>query len=86
MRLPAKMRDAFAAVVLVSGANPEIAPSGLPTLVIHGRRDGMAPAEGARAYARRAGAKLVMLDRGHFAMLLEAERFERALADFLGLV
>jgi pimeloyl-ACP methyl ester carboxylesterase len=83
MRLPQKIPGAFEAVVLVSGANPIAGSPGIPALVVHGRQDGMAPAEGARAYARKTGAKLVMLERGHFAMLLEADRFERALAEFV---
>jgi pimeloyl-ACP methyl ester carboxylesterase len=83
MRLPQRIAGAFQGVVLVSGANPIAGPAGIPALVVHGKQDGMAPAAGAREYAKRTGAKLVMLDRGHFAMLLEAERFERAIADFV---
>jgi len=82
-RLAARMKGTFAAVVLISGADPGAAPPGVPVLVVHGRRDAMSSAAGARAYARKAGATYVEVDAGHFAMLLRAGQVDRAIIDFV---
>ena len=43
----------------------------------------MSPYESARKYAQRSSARLLELESGHFAMLVDAERTERALFEFL---
>lgn len=82
-RLAPRMKGAFAGVVLISGAAPDAGPPGVPTLVIHGAKDSMAGLEEARAYAGRHAARLVVLDAGHFAMLVRAEENDRAVRDFV---
>ncbi len=82
--LAPKMRGSFAGVVLISGAVPSAAPTGVPTLLIHGREDSMAGFGNSTDYvAKHPGAKLVALDAGHFAMLVRAESTNRALHDFV---
>ena len=85
-RLSTRMKGAFAGLVLFSGADPSIGASGVPTLVLHGRRDAMVSQQSSRVYARATGARFVDLPSGHFAMMLDAatvdpevERFLRAL-------
>jgi pimeloyl-ACP methyl ester carboxylesterase len=82
-RLARRMNGTFAGLVLVSGADPATPPAGIPTLVIHGSHDTMASYESARLYAANAGAKLVTLDAGHFAMLVKSEQADRAVRDFV---
>ena len=82
-RLAPKLKGAFAALVLVSGADPSAPAPGLPALVIQGRRDAIMAASGARTYAAAAHASYVDLDGGHFAMLLSADEVERALRAFV---
>jgi pimeloyl-ACP methyl ester carboxylesterase len=82
-KLARRMEGTFAGLVLISGADPSTPPAGIPTLVIHGRRDTMTSYESARAYAANAGAKLVTLDAGHFAMLVKGEEADRAVREFV---
>jgi pimeloyl-ACP methyl ester carboxylesterase len=82
--LAPRMAGAFAGLVLVSGADPEEPPPGIPTLVLHGRHDTMMSAAQARRYATHAGAKYVDLDAGHFAMLVRATQADREIRDFVG--
>lgn len=85
-RLAAKLgpdaRDVVG-VVLVSGADPTAPPAGVPVLVVHGARDTMTSHAAAAAYAEASGATLVTLAAGHFAMLVEEERFRAAVAAFV---
>ena len=85
-RLSPKMRGTFAGLVLFSAADPSAPSSGVPTLVLHGRRDAMVSQDSSRIYARANGARFVDLPSGHFAMMLDAatvdpevDRFLRAL-------
>lgn len=82
-QLARRMNGTFAGLVLISGADPATPPAGIPTLVIHGRRDTIASYESARAYAAKAGAKLMTLDAGHFAMLVRGEEADRAVREFV---
>jgi alpha/beta superfamily hydrolase len=82
-KLARRMNGTFAGLVLISGADPTTPPAGIPTLVIHGRHDTMASYESARSYAANAGAKLVTLDAGHFAMLVKGEEADRAVRAFV---
>jgi predicted alpha/beta hydrolase family esterase len=83
-QLAPRMKGTFAGLVLISGAESDAPAAGIPTLVIHGRRDSMASFDDAQAYATKTGAKMVALDAGHFAMLVRAEVADRALKDFVG--
>lgn len=79
-----RSRGAFSALVLVSGVAGDAPCAGVPTLVIHGRRDAMTSPGLARAYASRCGARYVDLDAGHFAMLVRAPEVDAALVSFVG--
>jgi pimeloyl-ACP methyl ester carboxylesterase len=72
--LAGRTRTKLDGLVLISGQGRG-APSGVPTLVLYGRKDRHYP--GARA------ARLVSLDGGHFAFLLERERAHAAIVKFL---
>lgn len=82
-RLAPRMKGTFAGLILISGAVRDAPSAGIPTLVIHGRRDSMASFDDARAYAANHGAKLLALDAGHFAMLVRATESDRAMRDFI---
>lgn len=82
-RLAPRMKGAFVGVIVISGAAPDAAPPGVPTLAIHGARDTMAGVEEARGYAARTSGRLVVLDAGHFAMLVRAEESDRAVREFV---
>jgi alpha/beta superfamily hydrolase len=82
-KLARRMNGTFAGLVLISGADPTTPPAGIPTLVVHGRHDTMASYESARSYAANAGARLVTLDAGHFAMLVKGEETDRAVRAFV---
>ncbi len=78
-----RMRGVFEGLVLVSGASPDGAAPGVPTLVVHGERDAQISARVARAYADRVDARYLSLDAGHFALLLCEHRAAEALTSFL---
>lgn len=82
-RLAPRLRGQIQGLVLVSGAAPEAARSGVPTLVVHGAGDSMCPAGQARAYATRNGARWVQLGGAHFGMLTHEEDYRSAMADWL---
>jgi pimeloyl-ACP methyl ester carboxylesterase len=82
-RLAPRMRGVFRGLILISGAPRDAdAPDG-PVLVMQGRRDQMASALSARAYAGRFGGQYVELDAGHFALLLREEQAMQAIAAWL---
>lgn len=85
-RLAPRLRSSLAGLVLISGAAPDAPPSGLPTLVVHGRRDSMASFSSATAYAARSGARVVALDAGHFSMLVRADANDAAVRAFVASV
>lgn len=82
-RLAPRIRGKIAALVLISGADPDAGSPGVPTLVIHGVGDNMAPVSEGRAYAAKYGARFVGLNAGHFAMLVKKEESDRALRAFV---
>jgi predicted esterase len=81
--LAPRSKGAFSALVLVSGVAGDAPCSGLPTLVVHGRRDAMTSPALARSYASRCGGRYVDLDAGHFAMLVRATEVDAALVAFV---
>jgi pimeloyl-ACP methyl ester carboxylesterase len=80
---PRLANEKLAGLVLVSGAAPDARASGLPTLVVQGRGDAQVSAAVVRAYATRANAKYVELDAGHFALLVEREKAQHAITNWL---
>jgi pimeloyl-ACP methyl ester carboxylesterase len=82
-RLAPRRKGMFAGLIAISGADPAAASPGVPALVVQGRQDAMASAGSSRAYARRAGAKYVDVDAGHFAMLTRDAEVDRAVHDFV---
>ncbi len=82
-RLAARMKGTFVGLVLFSGADPNAGAPGMPTLVLHGRRDAMVSQESSRIYARRTTARFVDLPSGHFAMMLDAATVDPEVARFL---
>lgn len=81
--LAPRMKGMFVGLVLISGAESDAPSAGIPTLVIHGKKDTMVSFASSSRYAAKHGAKLVSLDAGHFAMLVRAEESDRALRDFV---
>jgi pimeloyl-ACP methyl ester carboxylesterase len=83
-RLAPRLADEdLAGLVLVSGAAPDASSSHLPTLVVQGRGDTQVSAAVVRAYATRANAKYVELAAGHFVLLVEREKSQRAITTWL---
>lgn len=82
-RLAARMKGAFVGLVLFSGADPGVGAAGIPTLVLHGRRDAMVSQSSSRVYARAASARFVDLPSGHFAMMLDAATVDPEVDRFL---
>jgi|GEM_PF-827650 len=82
-RLAPSMRGTFAGLVLVSGADPEAPPPGVPVLVLHGRYDSMTSSIDAATYAAKHGGRYVGLEAGHFALLVRSAESERAIRAFV---
>lgn len=81
--LAPRMKGTFAGLVLVSGVDRDAPSAGMPTLVLHGRHDTMTSPDDARAYAARTRASYVVLEAGHFAMLVRAPEADRAVRAFV---
>ncbi len=81
--LATKFRSALRGLVVISGSSSAGRSAGLPTLVLQGKRDTMASASTARAFAARAHATYVEFDAGHFAFLVRRLEARTALADWL---
>jgi pimeloyl-ACP methyl ester carboxylesterase len=82
-RLAPRLHGDLAGLILISGAERTAPRPGIPTLVIHGRRDTMTSFAESEAYATKVGAKLVAVDAGHFAMLVRGPEVDRAIRDFV---
>ncbi len=82
-RLAVRMRGAFVGLVLFSGADPTMGAPGIPTLVLHGRRDAVVSQASSRVYAHAAHARFVDLPSGHFAMMLDATTVDPEVGRFL---
>jgi pimeloyl-ACP methyl ester carboxylesterase len=82
--LAPRMKGTFAGVILISGAFADQPSAGVPVLLVHGTNDNVAPVSEARSYAaKHPGCKLVELHAGHFALLVRAEKANRAIHDFV---
>ncbi len=73
--------DRLAGLVAISGARGP-AP-GVPALVVQGRRDRWVSARGARRYAQKAKARLVMLETDHWGFLLDEDEVARPVHTFV---
>jgi predicted alpha/beta hydrolase family esterase len=82
-RLAPRVRGKISGLVLISGADPDAPSPGVPTLVIHGLADQMAPVAEGRGYAQKHGARFVGLNAGHFAMLVRKDDSDRAVHAFV---
>lgn len=75
--------SSLSGLILVSGAPASGGSAGLPTLVVHGTDDTMAPAASARAFATRTHAEYASFDGGHFVLLLRRAETRDAIANWL---
>jgi predicted esterase len=82
-RLAPRVRGKIAGLILISGADPDAPSAGVPTLVIHGVDDNMAPVSDARGYAQKHHARFVGLHAAHFAMLVRRDESDRAVRSFV---
>jgi pimeloyl-ACP methyl ester carboxylesterase len=82
-RLAPRLHDRLAGLLLVSGAAPDAAPAGVPTLVLEGSRDTMMSPGVVRQYAARGGAKYVELDGTHFVLIEQPDAMTDAMARWL---
>jgi pimeloyl-ACP methyl ester carboxylesterase len=81
--LAPRMKDVFAGLVLVSGADPLAPAAGTPTLVIQGRNDTMVQPVDPSTYATLTGARYVEIDAGHFALLVRSAEVEQEIRAFV---
>jgi pimeloyl-ACP methyl ester carboxylesterase len=70
-------------LVLISGAPQSGSDGGLPTLVVHGRHDGVTSVEAAHAFATRTHATYAELDGGHFVLMVKRSEARQIVADWL---
>jgi pimeloyl-ACP methyl ester carboxylesterase len=81
--LAPKLGNQISGLILISGAAPDAKKAGVPTLVIHGKKDSMVEFGAARQYVDHTGAQLVVLDAGHFSMLVRAAENDAAIRKFV---
>ncbi len=84
-RLAPELRDELAGLILISGADPSVAPPALPLLVLHGAQDERVPADVAGQYVSAAGggASAHIVDGDHFVLLKRADAMQALLASWL---
>ena len=72
-------------LVLLSGTSTQAPTPTMPTLVLHGSRDGMMGTARVRRWAREQGARVryLELEGTHFVLLEQRERVQSALAEFV---
>jgi len=70
-------------LILISGAPASGGSGGLPTLVVHGLQDAIAPVEAARAYVARNRATFAGFEGGHFVLLVRREETREAIVNWL---
>ena len=81
--LAPKLGNQISGLILISGAAPDAKKAGVPTLVIHGKKDTMVEFAAAKQYVEHTGAQLVVLDAAHFAMLVRAPEHDAAIQKFV---
>jgi pimeloyl-ACP methyl ester carboxylesterase len=79
------LQDHLAGIILISGADPDVPPPPLPTLVLHGAQDERMPVGLVAQYAAAAGdrASAHIADGDHFLLLKRADAMQAILADWL---
>lgn len=81
--LAPKFADELDGLLLISGVPGSGDGAGLPTLVVQGARDPMAPAQAARAFASRAHGSYAEFEGGHFVLLLHRDEVRETMARWL---
>jgi pimeloyl-ACP methyl ester carboxylesterase len=84
-RLAAGLESELAGLILISGADPRAAITGLPVLVIQGTHDERIPPAISAGYVEEAGpsATYLLLDGDHLLLLKRAERVQAAIRDWI---
>jgi hypothetical protein len=84
-RLADRFQKDLAGLILISGADPNAAISGLPVLVISGREDERIPISMIEQYASEAGpeATYVPFEGDHFLLLKHADQVQTAIVNWL---
>jgi pimeloyl-ACP methyl ester carboxylesterase len=80
--LAPRFASSLEGLILISGA-PTAGAAGLPTLVIQGAHDAVAPASVARAFADRTHGTYAEFDGGHFVLLVRRAETRAALVNWL---
>ena len=81
--LAPRFAGSLAGLILISGAPASGAAAGVPALVVHGDRDPMASAGGARSYVTQHHARYAGFDAGHFVLLTHRKEARAAIAGWL---
>ena len=81
--LLARFAPSFEGLILISGAPAAGGNGGLPTLVVHGEHDTVAPVAAARAFAERNHATYAGFDGGHFVLVVRRAETREAIVNWL---
>jgi pimeloyl-ACP methyl ester carboxylesterase len=84
-RLAQRFQTDLAGLILISGADPHAAITGLPALVVQGKNDERIPAGMVERYVAAAGSKATYLplEGDHFVLLKQADQVQEAIAGWL---
>jgi predicted esterase len=84
-RLADRFKNELAGLILISGADPNAAMTGLPVLVISGRNDERIPIALIEQYVSVAGpdATYVPFDGDHFLLLKQTEQVQETITDWI---
>jgi pimeloyl-ACP methyl ester carboxylesterase len=87
--LAPRFRRQLSGLVLISGLSGRARPSGVPTLLVHGRRDPAVSEARAQRYLRRARGRAtvtrVAMAGDHYVLLTRERRVRAAIGRWLGL-
>jgi len=81
--LSAQFASLFEGLILLSGAPASGENGGLPTLVVHGAQDPMAPVRSAKKFAERHKATYAEFPGGHFVLLTQRTKTREAIVKWL---
>jgi pimeloyl-ACP methyl ester carboxylesterase len=84
-RLAPRLSTPLAGLILISGADPDVATTSLPVLIIEGTQDERMPVELTQRYAGNAGANatLRLFDSDHFLLAKRPDEVEEVVTDWL---
>jgi pimeloyl-ACP methyl ester carboxylesterase len=84
-RLAAELKDSFAGLILISGADPAAQMADLPVLVLHGKHDERIPVSLMERYVSEAGSNATyhLFDGDHFLLLKQADQMQDVIAAWL---